>query len=135
MNRRSTDSMFLKDEAILKADERRKISLWDFMQLFFPEDSNKKQFDCAHKFMKHLQETKTVESSSLKAVVGEDYVTLVMLVLPKLEKFGLIKIIGERGRGKTYRIQLDKRFSERLRHIGLEWFRIYARYGVENGES
>jgi hypothetical protein len=118
-----------------KADERRKLDLWDFMQLFFPEDSNKKQFDCAHKFMKHLQENKTVESSSLKAVVGSDYVTLVMLVLPKLEKFGLIRIIGERGRGKTYRIQLDKRFSERLRYVGLEWFRVYARYGAENGES
>jgi len=76
MNRRSNDSVFLKDEVLLKADERRKLDLWEFMQLFFPEDSNKKQFDCTLKFMKHLLEAKSIESTNLKEIVGPDYVTL-----------------------------------------------------------
>jgi len=133
MNRRSNDSVFLKDEVLLKADERRKLDLWEFMQLFFPEDSNKKQFDCTLKFMKHLLEAKSIESTNLKEIVGPDYVTLVMIVLPKLEKFGLIQVIGERGKGKAYVIQLEKKFSDRIRYIGLEWFRIYAKYGDLNG--
>lgn len=130
---KSDNSIFLGDEALKRADVRQHINLWDFMHMFFPETSNKKQADCACRFMKTLLEDKSVESIRLKEIVGEDYVNLVMFVIPKLEKFGLIKIIGDRGRGKAYKIELDKTFSERIRHIGLEWFRIYAKYGDSNG--
>lgn len=133
MVRRSKDSVFIKDELLRRADEQTRVGLWEFMQLFFPEDTNKKQFDCAFKFMKKLLEFKTIESTELKEIVNSDYVNLTTIVLPKLEKFGLIKINGNRGRGKTYTISLNKTFSDRIRHIGMEWFRIYARYGDTNG--
>ena len=129
MERRSNDSIFMRQDAFRRADEKQRIGLWEFMQMFFPEDTNKKQFDCATKFMKALLESKTIESTKLREIVGSDYVNLTIIVLPKLEKFGLIKVTGERGRGKTYKIELDKTFSDRIRYMGLEWFRIYAKYG------
>ena len=119
----------MRQDALRRADEKQRIGLWEFMQMFFPEDTNKKQFDCATKFMKTLLEAKTIESTKLRDIVGSDYVNLTIIVLPKLEKFGLVKVTGERGRGKTYKIELDKTFSDRIRYMGLEWFRIYARYG------
>jgi len=129
MIRRSNDSVFMKQDALRRADDKQRIGLWEFMQMFFPEETNKKQFDCAFKFMKTLLEAKTIESTRLKEIVGPDYVNLTIIVLPKLEKFGLIRVTGERGRGKTYKLELDKTFSDRIRYVGLEWFRIYARYG------
>jgi len=131
--RRSNDSLYVKDELLRRVDEQRKLGVWEFMQLFFPEDSNSKQFQCAHRFMKQLLEVKTINSSNLKEIIGSDYTTLLSIVLPKLEKFGLVRINGERGRGKTYSIQLGKTFSDRIRYIGLEWFRIYAKYGDGDG--
>ena len=116
-----------------RADERQRIGLREFILLFFPEISNKKQSDCAHTFMRKLLEEKSIESTKLKDIVGPDYVSLVMFVLPKFERFGLIKITGDRGKGKTYKIELDKKFSDRIRYMGLEWFRIYAKYGDNNG--
>ena len=136
MNRRSNDSVFMKDEVLRRADEKQQIRLREFMQLFFPEDTNRKQFECAFTFMKTLLEAKSVESTGLRDIVESDYVNLTTIVLPKLEKFGLIRVTGERGKGKTYKIELDKAFSDRIRYMGLEWFRIYARYGdVYGGQS
>jgi len=131
--RRSNDSVFIKDELLRRADEQTRVGLWEFMQLFFPEDTNKKQFDCAFKFMKKLLESKTIESTELKEIVESDYVNLTTIVLPKLEKFGLIRIEGDRGRGKAYTISLNKSFSDRIRYIGMEWFRLYSKYGDTNG--
>lgn len=126
----------MKDEVLRRADEKQQIRLREFMQLFFPEDTNRKQFECAFKFMKTLLEAKSVESGKLREIVESDYVNLTTIVLPKLEKFGLIRVTGERGKGKTYKIELDKAFSDRIRYIGLEWFRIYAKYGdVYGGQS
>ena len=133
INRRSQNNLLVNNEILKRADDRSSIGLWEFMQLFFPEDTNKKQFDCAFKFMKELLERKQVESTAFKEIVGADYVNLTTLVLPKLEKFGLIKITGERGKGKTYNIELNKAFSDRIRYMGLEWFRIYAKYGDVHG--
>lgn len=133
MIRRSGDSVFIKDETLRKADEKQHLGVWDFVQLLFPEDTNKKQFDCTYKFMKQLLELRTVERGKAKEIVGEDYHTLISIVLPKLEKFGLVKVEGERGKGKKYSVYLEKKFSERIRHLGMEWFRIYAKYGDTYG--
>ena len=124
---------FIKDELLRRADEQTRIGLWEFLQLFFPEETNKKQFDCASKFNKILLEAKTVESTKLKEIVESDYVNLTTIVLPKLEKFGLIKIEGERGKGKAYAVRLNKTFSDRIRYIGMGGFRLYAKYGDTNG--
>ena len=134
MIRRSNDSVFIKDEVLRKADERQHLGVWEFMQLFFPDETNKVQFECAHKFMKQLLEAKSMESNNLKEFMGADYHTLISVVLPKLEKFGLVKVEGERGKGKKYVIRLEKAFSDRIRHVGMEWFRIYAKYGDSYGE-
>ena len=128
MGGRSGDSVFMGHE-VFSVDGGWRIGLWDFMQMFFPEKTNKKQFDCAVKFMKTLLEVKVVESTKLRELVGQDYVNLTMIVLPKLERFGLVKMSGERGRGKSYTISLDKAFSDRIRHVSMEWFRICAKYG------
>ncbi|VVB54967.1 Uncharacterised protein [uncultured archaeon] len=133
MNRRANDSVFIKDDLLRRVDGRQHMGVWEFMQLFFPEETNKKQFDCAFKFMKQMLELKSIESNNIKQVVGSDYHTLISVVLPKLEKFGLVRVEGERGKGKKYTVHLEKAFSDRIRFIGLEWFRIYARYGDTYG--
>ena len=133
MVRRSNDSVFIRDDAIRRADDGQHFGVWEFMQLFFPDETNKVQFDCAFKFMKKLLEAKTMESGILKECMASDYHTLISVVLPKLEKFGLVKVVGERGKGKKYTIELEKAFSDRIRHLGMEWFRIYARYGDTYG--
>lgn len=134
MDRRSNDSIYLGQESFRWVDDGLKFGVWEFMQMFFPENTNKKQFECAHKFMKTLFEAKTIESANFKEIVGSDYVNLTSIVIPKLERFGLIKISGERGKGKRYSIKLDTKFTDRIRKIGMEWFRVCAKYGDVYGD-
>ena len=134
MNRRASYSIFMQDEVLRKADGWQKLSLWDFLQLFFPYDTNRKQLECANKLMRKLLEEKQVDSTTLGSLLdGADYRAIVHVVIPKLEGFGLIKINGQRGRGRRYHIELDRKFSDRIRHFGMEWFRIYAKYGDPYG--
>jgi hypothetical protein len=134
MNRRCKYSVYVKDDAFRRMDEGQKVEIWDFMQMFFPDDTNKKQFEAAHNFMRHLIEGTSIQSENIKKkMTSSEYNNLISIVLPKLERFGLIKVIGERKKGKTYRIELDKKFSDRIRHLGMEWFRVYTRYGDAYG--
>lgn len=128
VNRRSKHSVFIKDDILRRVDERQKLGVWEFMQLFFPEKTNPKQFECACKLMKKLLEEKRIWSITFKKLFpGLEYNTLLSIVLPKLARFGLIKIVGQRGKGRSYVVELERGFSDRLFHFSLEWFRIYAR--------
>jgi hypothetical protein len=124
----------MQEEAARKADEGRNFDLRDVLQLFFPYDTNRKQLEYADKFMKKLLEEKKLDSTILKTFLdGIEYRTVIHVVIPKLQNFGLIRIEGQRGKGKSYTITLDKKFSDRLRYLERGWFRIYAKYGDLNG--
>ena len=126
--------MFIKDDALRKMNESQRIEVWDFMQLFFPDNTNKIQFECAHSFMRLLLKEKSIQSDNIKQhFTINNYHSLANIVLPKLERFGLVNIIGQRGKGKIYRIELSKKFSDRIHHLSIEWFRIYTKYGDTYG--
>ena len=126
--------MFIKDDALRRMDESQKIEIWDFLQLFFPDDTNKIQFECAQTFMRLLLEEKSIQSDNIKKhFTKNDYYSLANIVLPKLARFGLVNIIGQRGKGKTYHIVLCRKFSDRIHYLSLEWFRIYTKYGDNYG--
>jgi len=128
-NRRSKYTVFVKDDALYKMDHTQKMEVWDFLQLLFPDDHNKIQFDLANTFMRQLLNGKLLTSQDIRAnFKGTEYQNLMGVVLPKLERFGLIKITGERGKGKTYQIGLDETFSNRIRHLSMEWYRICVKY-------
>ena len=134
MNRRANYSIFMQDEIIRKTDEWQKLSLWDVLQLFFPYDTNRKQLECANKLMRKLLEEKELDSTAMGSLLEDaDYRAVVHVVIPKLESFGLLKVNGQRGRGKSYKLELSDKFSDRLRHIGMQWFRIYSKYGDPYG--
>ena len=134
MERRSNISIFMQEESIHKADEYQNFNLWEMLQLLFPYDTNRKQLECANTLMKKILEEKELESTSLgKILEGADYRTVVHVIIPKLEKFGLLKVNGSRGRGKSYKLTLSDKFSNRLRHLGMQWFRIFAKYGDPYG--
>jgi len=126
--------MFVKDDPLRKMDESLRMEVWDFLQVFFPDDTNKKQFEAANNFMRQLLEVKSIQSGDFKKILGSpEYHTLISIVLPKLKRFGLVKVTGQRGKGKTYKVELDKKFSDRTRHLSMEWFRIYTKYGDAYG--
>ena len=84
--------------------------------------------------LKEALEEKKLDSTILKTFLdGIEYRTVIHVIIPKLQNFGLIRIDGQRGKGKSYAITLDKKFSDRLRYLERGWFRIYAKYGDLNG--
>jgi hypothetical protein len=134
INRRSKYAIFINDDALWRMDECKNMGIWEFLQLFFPDDTNKKQFGVAHNSMRQLLKSKSLQSSDFKKILSNtEYHTFISVVLPKLERFGLVKVTGQRGRGKTYMVELDDKFFHRIRHLSMEWFRVYTKYGESYG--
>ena len=122
--------VFVGDESLSRLLESKKFYLGDFMHLLFPRDRNHRQFEVACWFMEHLLENGIIESEEFKKIMDHGtYSNLLNIVLPKLERFGLVKVRGPkgRGRGKPYTVELDKKFYVWVHQLGMEWLRIYTR--------
>lgn len=129
-DRKSKMTLYVNDDALQRMKEQRKIDAWDFLQLFFPEDQCPIQFSAANKFMKQLFQEKILESRDFQKHMNyQEYRALIHVILPKLERFGLIEVTGERGRGKSYKVQTSNKFTNNLQHMSMEWFRVYTKHG------
>ena len=94
INRRSKYAIFINDDALWRLDECKNMGIWEFLQLFFPDDTNKKQFGVAHNSMRQLLKAKSLQSSDFKKILGNtEYHTFISVVLPKLEtplEYGMV---------------------------------------------
>jgi len=128
MIRRSNDALYFTDELIQKIIEHKPVQLWDCVNMFFPKETNKKQFDCALRFIQTLEKTGSMpntEAIRLFDTQTERYM-LTGQIIPKLRKFGFIESDGNTC-SKKYTLRFGRKYSQTLRDMGLELFEFYAR--------
>ena len=94
MNRRSKDTLYFTDELVQKVLERWPLSMWDFVNMFFPKVTNEKQFDCTFKFLSELNKKGVMSNTEVRGLLEspKDQVLLMSHVMPKLQKFGLVTV-------------------------------------------
>ncbi len=108
--------MYFTDELILKVLERRPLRVWDFTNMFFPRETNQKQFECAHKFLKELEKKGVMSNSEVRALFDsqKEQILLMSHVLPKLQKFGFIES-NSNTNAKKYKLRFGRNLMFMLR--------------------
>jgi len=108
------------------------LSMWDFANMFFPKVTNGKQFDCAFKFLKELDKEGVMSNTEVRRIFEspKEQVLLMSHVMPKLQKFGLVKT-GANGSPRKYNLTFDKTFTYLLRDTSTDWLVFYARHTNE----
>lgn len=102
---------------------------WDFAGLFFPRDTNRKQFDCAFKFLSELDKNGEMLNTEVRRIMQEsnEQVMLMSHVIPKLQKFGLIETDAENG-SRKYNIKFARGFTNLINKLEMDWLVFYARH-------
>jgi len=128
MNRRSNDTLYFVDELIQKVMERRPLSIWDYTGMFFPRETNQKQFECAFKFLRELEKKGTMSNSEVRALFDstKEQILLMSHVLPKLQKFGFIESDSNTN-AKKYNLRFGRNMTFMLRDLGLDLYKYYAK--------
>ena len=129
MNRRTDNTIYLTEELIQKIMERRPVRIWDYVNAFFPKETNQKQFDCALKFLTTLEKQGTMTNSEVRNLFesSNEKVMLTGHVIPKLIKFGLVETDAE-ANSKRYNLYLSRKFTLVFRDLGLDWLEYYAKH-------
>jgi hypothetical protein len=124
MRRRCNDALYFTDELVQKIVERRPVRVCDCVEMLFPQDTNRKQFECALQFLQELEKRGNIlntEALGLFQTANERYL-LAGKVLPKLKKFRVVEWNGNNG-SKKYSMKLGEGFSGLLRDLGVELLR------------
>ncbi|MFH1787917.1 MAG: hypothetical protein ABH834_00880 [Candidatus Altiarchaeota archaeon] len=129
MKRRSNNILYFSDELIQKVLERRPLRLWDFTDMFFPRETNRKQFDCAFKFLNELEKRGSMSNSEVRGLFDstKEQILLMSHVLPKLQKFRLVES-DSGGNSKKYNLRFSRNASFILRELGMDVLKFYARH-------
>ena len=129
MKRRSNDALYFTDDLIRKVSEGRSLKLWDCVNLFFPKETNQKQFDCAFKFLQALEKQGSMLNTEALGLFDSRNECLMFVgnVVPKLKKFGLLESDGNGG-SKKYSLRFGEGFSKLFRDLGLDLYGFYARH-------
>lgn len=133
MNRRNNDALYFPDELIRRVLEHRPVQLWDSVNMLFPKETNRKQFDCALKFLQELEKRGSIQNTEARGLFESETerIMLAAIILPKLRKFGVIESAGGR---RKYLIRFGSGFSLLFRDLGLELFGYYARHMNERNQ-
>jgi len=126
MRRRCNDALYFTDELVQKIVERRPVRVCDCVEMLFPQDTNRKQFECANRFLQELDKRGSMlntEALDLFQTANERYL-LAGKVLPKLKKFKVVEWNGNNG-SKKYSMKLEEGFSGLLRDLGVELLRSH----------
>ena len=126
MRRRCNDALYFTDELVQKIVERRPVRVCDCVEMLFPQDTNRKQFECALRFLQELDKRGNMlntEALELFQTENERYL-LAGKVLPKLKKFKVVEWNGGNG-SKKYSMKLGEGFSSLLRDLGVELLRSH----------
>ena len=126
MRRRCNDALYFTDELVQRIVERRPVRVCDCVGMLFPVDTNRKQFECANRFLQELDKRGSMlntEALSLFQTANERYL-LAGKVLPKLKKFKVVEWNGNNG-SKKYSMKLGEGFSGLLRDLGVELLRSH----------
>ena len=129
MNRRTDNTIYVTEDLIQRILERRPIRIGDYVNVFFPKETNEKQFDCAFKFLSTLEKQGHMTNSEVRNLFesSNEKVMLVGHVIPKLIKFGLVETDAE-AHSKRYNLYLSRKFTLVFRDFGLEWLEYYAKH-------
>ena len=126
MRRRCNDALYFTDELVQKIVERRPVRVCDCVEMLFPQDTNRKQFECALRFLQELDKRGSIlntEALDLFQTANERYL-LAGKILPKLKKFRIVEWNGNNG-SKKYSMKLGEGFSGLLRDLGVELLRSH----------
>src|SRR4030042_7156853 len=127
MSRRTDHTLYVTEELIQQILERRPVRIWDYVNVFFPKETNQKQFDCAFKFLSTLEKQGKMTNSEVRSLFesSNEKVMLVGHVIPKLIKFGLVETDAE-ANSKRYNLYFSRKFTLVFRDFGLDWLEYYA---------
>lgn len=129
MSRRTDHTLYVEDEVVQKILERRPIRIWDYVNLLFPRKTNRKQFDCAFKFLSTLEKQGQMTNSEVRNLFesSNEKVMLIGHVLPKIQRFGLVETDAE-ANSKKYNLYFSRKFTLLFRDLGLDWLEYYAKH-------
>lgn len=103
------------------------MSIWDFTNILFPRGTNRKQFDCALRFLQELEKRGELGNTQARDLVESqnDRIVLMAHVLPKLKKFGFVESNSGVG-ARRYVVCFSKGFAEILLKVGFSWMLHYS---------
>ena len=134
--RRCNDALYFTDEVVQKLGEGRSLSIWDFTNILFPRGSNRKQFDCAFRFLQELEKRGEIGNTQARGLFESpnDRIVLMAHVLPKLKKFGFVESNSGVG-ARRYVVCFSKGFSDLLLKVGFGWMLHYSLNFMARGGS
>jgi hypothetical protein len=126
MRRRCNDALYFTDELVQKIVERRPVRVCDCVDMLFPQDTNRKQFECALRFLQELDKRGSMLNTDALGLfhTANERFLLAGKVLPKLKKFRVVEWNGNNG-SKRYSMKLGEGFSGLLRDLGVELLRSH----------
>ena len=129
MNRRANDALYFSDEIIRKVFEHRPLSLADVIGMLFPRETNRKQFECALRFLQELEKRGTLLNTEARLLFDSpnERINLTCRIIPKLRKFGIIESDYKICK-KKYSLYFGDKFSLLLREMGLDLYGFSARH-------
>jgi hypothetical protein len=125
--RRCNDALYFTDEIVRKLGEGRSLSIWDFTNILFPRGTNRKQFDCAFRFLLELEKRGEIGNTQARGLFESSNYKIVLMahVLPKLKKFGFVESNSGVG-ARRYRVCFSKGFADALLKVGFSWMLHYS---------
>lgn len=111
-------------------DERPTRNLWgieELLNFIFPKNYQQRYYESALALMKRLSSNPSINSSEIPQLIKENNLskaTFYNRVIPKMKRFGLIKVEREavlKGKPRRFKISLSKSFGNYLMKISDSW--------------
>ncbi|MEM4367325.1 MAG: hypothetical protein QW035_04325 [Candidatus Anstonellales archaeon] len=111
-------------------DERPTRNLWNIEEILnfvFPKNYQQRYYESALALMRRLASSPYISSSEIPKLIKENNIskaTLYNRVIPKMKRFGLIKVEREaalEGKPRKFKISLSKSFGNYLMKISDSW--------------
>ena len=112
------------DRTLFIEYETHKDTLVGFTNMVFPKEYSPVQHNISVQFMKFIIKNEIITGNDLRKFLGVNGFaksTLYNKVIPKLERFKMIKIVRDIKQSRIRTIEIDRMFGEHIRHIGQSW--------------
>lgn len=109
--------------------DTKEFRIQDILALIFPPRYQPQQFKISHTLLTLLLKKQTLETKDLGELIEKHNFsrsTLYGKVIPKLERFGLVKKEVCKGKGKPINLMISGEFANLLHNIASSWEFILA---------
>lgn len=126
--RRCNDAIYFSDNVLEKLIKGEDLCWVEIVGMFYPVDSNPKQYMCTMVFFQELLKQGVLRNDQLKQLFPDkkDYLMFLSHILPKMQKFRAIQSTGGKN-AKKYELRFDKDFCEILEYTLRNWIFKIAR--------